>query len=640
MQGFLDRFLGHSLVPVSVDQHYSNNQYAFLAVILAIGTWLRFWGLDNVGLHGDEETMAMPTMAILDGGLPYLPSGMFYSRAIAQLYLMAASVSVFGESEWAFRFPSAVVGSLTGLAAFYMGRRFLSPHYNLAFVAVITFLPSMIEASQTARMYVFWLTAVIWFAACLFRWERDQKNTSLALAVLAWLVALHFHTLSIFTAPLFLYPGLSTRSGRQLAHGAVVFAICLPIFKLYNDWIDSNYPEAVTGILVTGEMPASDLDVLAASATVWFIVACFVVIAALSGLLWWRHRRHGIVHIGPILTVTLALLAMTVLEYHVAGILWIVGLVWWLRSPALSRPALGVSLALAAVLAAAHLTYLSATGLYAGRQIIGAVVGHVSVWPLLRFIELAPLAAPVYGLTVLVALVRLTKKLPIPVHFLLFAIAVWGPLVLMGMVAWDVEPRYTEGALPIYLLCVFAGVAFLVAEIGFKPFDEFGRHATTAALVLLAAAIVNPVTLSRVANPDYGYYPDHKGAAEYIRSLASSPKPIVIAEDVLQQTYYLGKVDYWLREAYDGLQFSVRDESGRVVDLYTHTELLGTGGELLAVLQNAGMKDVYIIGSGENVTDGELLFRGQGIKEVLDSDLLTVVYNGRDDKTKVWKLAR
>ncbi len=634
-------FLSHFLSPVSVDQHYSKNQYAFLTALVAIGTWLRFWGLDNVGLHGDEETMAMPTMAIVNGGLPYLPSGVLYVRAFTQLYLMAGSVLMFGESEWAFRFPSAVVGSFTGLAAFFMGRRFLSPSYNLAFVAVITFLPSMVEASQTARMYIFWLTAVIVFAAAIFRWERDQKISSLALAILAWFVALHFQSLSIFALPLLVFPGLSTRSGRQLAHGAVALAICGAIFKFYNGWVDSHYPETIVpSVAAGGGVPESNLGVLAASTSVWLIVASAVAILALGGLLSWRHRQGGIDHTGPIATATLALLAMTLLEYHVAGIVWLVAIVWWLRTPTLSRLLLGAALVLAAAIAAVQLAYLSATGLYVGRQIIGAVVGHISIWPTLVFLEFAPLVLPIYGLAILMALVRLTKKQPIPVHFLFFALGVWAPLVLIGLVVWYVPSRYTEGSLAYYLLCVFAGASFLVADLGVERLQKYGRVAQTAALALIALLIVNPVAFSRIANVGYDYHPDHKGAAEYILGLDRSSERIVIAEDVLQQTYYLGRVDYWLNEQWSALQFAVRDDTGRAVDLYTHTAVLGTGAELSAVLDNAGTKDVYIIGSGEDFGDGERAFRGSGIKEVLDSNLLTVVYDGRDGKTKVWKLVR
>src|SRR3970282_2954513 len=97
--------------------------------------------------------------------LPMLRGGMFYPRALAQLYLMAASVWAFGETEWALRLPSALVGSLAGFAAYFMGKRFLSPNLNLVLVAAIKFMPYMIEISQTARMYVFWLTGLMAFAA-------------------------------------------------------------------------------------------------------------------------------------------------------------------------------------------------------------------------------------------------------------------------------------------------------------------------------------------------------------------------------------------------------------------------------------------------------------------------------------------
>ena len=75
-----------------IDSVYSRRDYLFLAFIVVLGISLRFWGLGNAGLHGDEETMAMPAMQILESGLPVLPSGMLYPRAVSQLYLMASSV--------------------------------------------------------------------------------------------------------------------------------------------------------------------------------------------------------------------------------------------------------------------------------------------------------------------------------------------------------------------------------------------------------------------------------------------------------------------------------------------------------------------------------------------------------------------
>src|SRR3970282_272214 len=216
--------------------------YVVLFLVIAACTLVRFWGLGNVGLHGDEETMAMPAMSILENGRPMLPGGMFYPRALAQLYLMAASVWVFGETEWALRLPSALVGSLAGFARCFRGKRFLSPNLNLVFVAAMTFMPYMIEISQTARMYVFWLTALMAFGALLFKWEQDDKLGSLVWAFAAWLVALHFQQLSIFAALLSLFPGLSRQSIRQLLFGDVALGIAYLAFDAAQSWIGSQYP--------------------------------------------------------------------------------------------------------------------------------------------------------------------------------------------------------------------------------------------------------------------------------------------------------------------------------------------------------------------------------------------------------------
>jgi len=81
-----------------------------LACIVLAGAIVRFWGLGSVGLHGDEKTMALPVMSLINEGRPIMPSGMFYPRAVVQLYLMAASVMAFGQSEWAMRLPSALCG--------------------------------------------------------------------------------------------------------------------------------------------------------------------------------------------------------------------------------------------------------------------------------------------------------------------------------------------------------------------------------------------------------------------------------------------------------------------------------------------------------------------------------------------------
>ena len=45
--------------------------------IVLAGAFVRFWGLGAVGLHGDEKTMALPVMNLVEHGSPLMPSGMF-----------------------------------------------------------------------------------------------------------------------------------------------------------------------------------------------------------------------------------------------------------------------------------------------------------------------------------------------------------------------------------------------------------------------------------------------------------------------------------------------------------------------------------------------------------------------------------
>jgi hypothetical protein len=43
-----------------------------LAFIVLAGAVIRFWGLGLVGLHGDEKTMALPVMNLVEHGSPLM----------------------------------------------------------------------------------------------------------------------------------------------------------------------------------------------------------------------------------------------------------------------------------------------------------------------------------------------------------------------------------------------------------------------------------------------------------------------------------------------------------------------------------------------------------------------------------------
>jgi uncharacterized membrane protein len=625
----------------SVSHSYNPKHYVILSAIIGVGIWLRFWGLGNVGLHGDEETMAMPTLALLESGAPLLPSGMFYPRALAQIYMMAGSVMIFGDSEWALRFPSAVIGSLGLIVAFFLGKRFLPPELNLTFVAIIALLPDFIEISQTARMYVFWMTSLMLFGTLLFRWERDGSNRSLGLALLAWLIALHFHQLSIFAVFLFLFPGLISVSWRKLSAGTFAAVLGAGTFLAYQNWISDKYPQSddrAIEIAVESSSAISPIRVILNDHLLVIVVSLVVWLAIiLIGLKVAKHSLRA--QIAGILLLAAAYISAIFLQYHIAVVLLGVGTITLMRLPDKNRNWLLAVLVAFAVVMAVQCIILSQTGDYPGRKLIGALVGLPSIWPTIRFSEYSPIGSGIYASIVMVAVVHLAKRQSIPDHFLFFIVAVWAQLFAVGFFRWYIPPRYVMGALPFFLLCYVAGFYYLMGKS--PRLGEVMRRPSAKILipVFMVALAVNPMALARTVNSGYELHPDHKGAAEYLLNLSMDESTILIAEDVLQQTYYMGKVDYWLVNKEVGRVYSVVID-GVLHDQYTHAITIGTGDELETILDNNTDREIYIIGSGENFSDQRQYMRGHGISDVLNSDRVESVFLGRDKKTRVWRVRR
>jgi hypothetical protein len=117
-------------------------------------------------------------------------------------------------------------------------------------------------------------------------------------------------------------------------------------------------------------------------------------------------------------------------------------------------------------------------------------------------------------------------------------------------------------------------------------------------------------------------------------SIPLQDEDIVLAEDVLQQTYYLGKVDYWLVGPQVARKFVTRAEAG-VVDFYTGTPVIATPAMLDALLHNHTAQRIFIIGSGEDFRKGVRAVRGPELNEAIQSDRFEVIHRGRDGLTEV-----
>ena len=605
-----------------------------LACIVLAGAVVRFWGLGAVGLHGDEKTMALPVMSLVNEGLPLMPSGMFYPRAVGQLYMMAASVMVFGQSEWALRLPSALCGVLLIVLTWQVGKRFLTPPWNLALAAAVAFLPSFIEDAQTARMYVFLVTCVAGYMALVFAWERSGRSGYLVGAVITLLVGLQFHTLAIFAAFLVLLPGLLHADRRKFLAGVVAFVTLAVGFEVINHLISMAYPQSVeadAGPVANGPHAA----VVPHVKHLWLLLGA---VPALALSLWVLARRGAL----SVLLLTAALVAEGALAWHLAVLLTAGALVAGRRVGPLSRSRVVLFFAVSVTIGVTQLLFLLHSHAGSLKQIAGVMLGWPSVWP---FISIGDGYSAVAMLAVVGALGcgswLLAHRKPMPDHVLLIVLGVWVPLLMIGFLRWNIPPRYAAAQIMPMLVAAFAamqwGAKWLAGRVPATAGVVRAPAWVVPTAVLAFLLVVNPVEVAKAVDSGYATHPDHKGAAEFVAHLHPGPRDIIIAEDVLQQTYYLGHVDYWLNNKQMAAPFMHR-VNGRWLDFYTGTPLIGTGSELEQLVEKPDRGAIYVIGSGENQEDGRALMRAFGISQALQSPPFHSVFVGRDGVTHVWKV--
>src|SRR6202142_2549054 len=474
--------------------------FAVLAIVLGAAS-VRFWGLGGWGLEGDEDTMALPAAHILRYGPSNLPSGMFYARGIAQLYMMAASMMAFGESEWAMRIPSVICGLLVVALAYFYGRRFLAPVWNIAFVAAVAFLPASIADSQEARMYIFLLASVTAYTILVFEWERTDRIGMLIAAVAVMIIGIQFHTLAVFGAFIVFFPGLLHADRRKLIAGTVAFAVIVLSYALVSRWVASFYPPhpQMFGLDKIVSERNWGLDKLRISVPI-LAIAAFGAAAFAGYTVRCVSARWMAMLSGAFLFAGLA--CQIILYYHVACMLLVAGAILAYRHGKNVVHRLSVLATVCAILAVAQFAALHASGIASPRKIIGLMTGLPSVWSFLNLAAYSPGASLVVAIGVLGSLWHLFAARKVSDIWLFFMLSVWLPLLGLGLFTWYPEPRYTEFALLPLLLC---GFACLSAARSLPPSKMTGVSMRRPAMAacLLCLIFVNPFGVAQVVNAGY-----------------------------------------------------------------------------------------------------------------------------------------
>jgi 4-amino-4-deoxy-L-arabinose transferase-like glycosyltransferase len=141
----------------------------------------------------DEFTTVLAAQAILQRGLPLLPSGLFYEHGLLFTYLDAPLVGLAGARALfiAARLPSLILGTAAVPLLYWLGRRWLSPRAGLVAAALLAFSPEGMVWGGRARMYAMLQFLVILLVFFAYRGCSEEGRPRWRwLALLTLLVAL------------------------------------------------------------------------------------------------------------------------------------------------------------------------------------------------------------------------------------------------------------------------------------------------------------------------------------------------------------------------------------------------------------------------------------------------------------------
>jgi 4-amino-4-deoxy-L-arabinose transferase-like glycosyltransferase len=162
-------------------------EYAVLAILILIGTVLRFWNIGFQNMTMDEEfTIGFSGLGIT--------TGQVFIQALTTdftppLYYLAAHISmvIFGATAEAIRYPSAIAGIMLIPIMYYIGKEYKDEPFGLMFAGFTTVFYSFIYYSKYGRAYSM---AVLFFSITFYyfmRLMKGDKHSSIPFGIFALL---------------------------------------------------------------------------------------------------------------------------------------------------------------------------------------------------------------------------------------------------------------------------------------------------------------------------------------------------------------------------------------------------------------------------------------------------------------------
>ncbi len=642
-----------------------------MALIVSIGAYLRLANLGALGFRWDEDLSGLAVRAILEKGVPELPSGMIYLRGGLFSHLMAASASLLGFSEFALRLPAALFGIALIVVAYVFGAALFGRVVGLVTAAVLAISFWDIDLARYARFYSAF--SVFYVLTLYAIWQYRVKAPSAAggaLGVVLALITLSLHDLGYSLALAFFYPLLlrgptAWRTPREWLWPLASSAVLGSFYLAWREFVlSSRALPALAQVSTPGETDELGRSFIALPnmpllTGMWEREPLFVplLLALAVGAAVFLTSRRGS---APLERVALVLIAAcAALQLFNLALLGAFVLAFTKRTglPALRSAEV---LSAAAIIGATFLAWLAAV-LAAGidlsplepaslRNVVRELLDFPYFYIFWGFPNEWPLAAAVASIGALVAFHRAALGRDAAAGFALLALG--GPIVGNALFSSPFELfRYNAAFNALFF--VFVALAFVhwrelvpawrptLPRVLSQPTAALG----TTMLVLLAVAYdLNPLrgwlALERQYSNDgalyrtFGVtaYSDFKTTADYVARHAS-PQDLIVTPDSREYYNYLGRVDLWLRSGRYEDQSYVH--KGKRRDLYVDTPLVATLPELKAALATPN-RTKWVLASSAVLRDPKAPVAPE-IRAFLRDAEQRVVYVGLDRDRKVYR---
>lgn len=611
--------------PLAPDLGKASWQLWFVLALLVLASAIRISGISNLSFYGDEETTAFAAASVLEQGKPAVPSGMDYNRAPLYSYMAAATAAVLGETkELSYRLPALAFGILS-IVLMWLGTRRL---FGVAVALVATVLLATSEwhsvTSGYARMYSPYLAFFICTAYCFLEWSRTRSPAVLAAGVVLFLLSGSFQILTVFVVALLLLPHFVVRElqPKQFWFDSAV-GVFLAILAIYLDGLLVQGAYSDFAMVVSGDSKTTVLGNVAlfwlpllqdalSGATLWVaggaVLASIVAIWRL--LPWVSLPWNGAVVVLCLLAVLLLVLGQV---YALTLCLYLLVVLATARGVSVTRclvgciPPIGLGLIAAGqVDSSDFIAHLTDPNL----QVVFPYLAQLFVkYPLLVGLALAAplLAGHRFSASSMLRFrhgdrftAQLVRVLALFFVLNLFAFGIFG--------RWY-EDRYVVHTYP-FMLTLAAYTLVVGLDMLATTFNQTNHLRPLVAMGLILCLLMphhllqgawNAATRSHGdTNIENGrYFPDHASVGTYVRENLR-PGDKVVATDVLQQRWYVGQADYWLRSADDVSIYVYEGQDGKIRDIYVNAELLNS--EDAAALLNSGQR-VWVVVSSVDVNE-------------------------------------